>query len=309
MANWLSPLGLRATARPFTSDRWWAVTVYAAVAAVLIWLAAWLAGRREYDTGLMPSRQLSDARLNIRSGTGLAMRLSRATILSWAGAVVCMGTLFSTMGSGVVRQSRQGDLGGFLGAQLGSGDPMAAYFAYGGTVVGMAVTAFAVLGVLRAGRDEHDGLSDHVLATGVRRWRPLASSAAVTAAGSAAILLATGAADALVAPRPSPTPSRCAFAYSAGQWPAAMAAAGSPRSWWAYGPGPPGPAWIPLAASGILARSAGCSASHRPSKTSASSSTFPTLPLPASTWAVSRSFWLSPEPPPWPASSPLPTAT
>lgn len=253
--NWLTPLGLRATAQPFTGDRWWAVAVYAAVAAALVWWGGRLAGRREYGTGLLPSRQLSNARLNIASCAGLAGRLSRTTTMAWAVMVACVGTLFSTIGAGAVQQSRQGDMSGFLGAQLASGDPEASYLAYCGTVVGMAVTAFAVLGVLRAGRDEHQGLTDHVLATGVGRWRPLASSVAVTAAGSAAILLITGMADALIAPAAitGDHVAARAFAYTVGQWPSAMAAAGItallvglwPRAAWL--------AWAPLAAGGVLA--------------------------------------------------------
>jgi ABC-2 type transport system permease protein len=38
-----------------------------------------------------------------------------------------------------VEQSRDGDIGGFLGAQLGSGDPAAGYLAYCGTLAGCAV--------------------------------------------------------------------------------------------------------------------------------------------------------------------------
>ena len=253
--NWLSPLALRTTAGPFTHDRWWILAVDTVAAAALACLAVRLSDRREYGAGLLPSKNASDARLNIRSGLGLIARLSRGTVLTWTIAVTCTGALFAAMGSTAVQQSRQGDLDGFLGTQLESGDPAAAYFAYCGTFVGMAVTAFAVLSVLRAGRDEHDGLTDHVLATGVRRWQPLAWSVAAAAAGSAVILLATGTASALIAPTTITGTDIAvrAFAYYVGQWPAATAAAGwtallvglRPRAAWL--------AWAPLAASGALA--------------------------------------------------------
>lgn len=253
--NWLSPLAMRSTAGPFTHDRWWVLALYLAVAAALAGLAVRLSDRREYGAGLLPSRVTGDARLNIRSGLGLISRLSRGTVLVWIVAVAAVGTLFSAMGSAAVQRSREGDIDGFLGAQLESGDPTAAYFAYSGTVVGLVVTAFAVLNVLRAGRDEQDGLTDHMLAAGTRRWKPLAWSVTVTAAGSAAILLVTGAAGALIAPMTITGTDIAvrAFTYCVGQWPAAMAAAGwtallvglRPRSAWL--------AWAPLAASGVLA--------------------------------------------------------
>ncbi len=253
--NWLSPLALRATAGPFTDDRWWPLAFSTGIAAALAGGAVRLSGRREYGAGLLPSHDTGGRRLNIRSGRRLVVRLTRGTILAWTVAVTCIGTLFAAMGSAAVEQSRKGDLGGFLGEQLGSGDPVAAYFSYCGTLVGLAVAAFAVLGVLRAGREEHEGLSDLMLAAGTARWRPLAWNTAVTAAGSAVILLTAGAAGALIAPLTITGTDVAvrAFAFCVGQWPAAAAAAGwtallvglRPRIAWL--------AWAPLAASGTLA--------------------------------------------------------
>lgn len=253
--DWLSPLGLRATVRPFTGDRWWVLAIHVAVALALAGLAVLLSDRREYGAGLVPPREPGDTRLNIRTGFGLTARLSRRSVLAWTVAVACVGTLFSAMGSGVVRQSRSGDLGGFLGAQLGSGDPVAAYFAYSGTVVGMAVAAFAVLTVLQARHDEVTGLTGHALATGVRRWEPLVWNVAAAGAGSAVILVATGALSAVIAPPVIGGTHAAvrAFAYSAGQWPAAMACAGwttlliGVRPRWAW------LAWAPVVAGGGLA--------------------------------------------------------
>jgi ABC-2 type transport system permease protein len=141
----------------FAENRWWPLAAYLVVVVALAWLATFLADRREYGAGLIRRRDLHGTRLNIHSCLGLTARLARQSILIWTVAVACIGTLFSAMGSGVVQQSQQEDLGGFLGSQLGAGNPVAGYFGYFGTVVGMAVTSFAVLGVLRARQDEVDG--------------------------------------------------------------------------------------------------------------------------------------------------------
>lgn len=253
--NWSSPLALRAVVRPFDDDRWWAFGPWLAAAAMLAWLAARLGHHREYRAGLLRPRQPRASRLRIRSGLGLTARLARRPVLTWTIAVACLGTLFSAMGSGVLKQSRYGDIGGFLGAQLGSGDAVAAYFAYSGTVVGIVVAAFAVLDVLRARREEVDGLVDHILATGVRRWQPLAWRVAATCAGSAVILLTTGVLSALVAPTVinGAGVTVRAFAYSVGQWPATAAAAGWTALLAGRWPRLAGLAWAPLVASSVLA--------------------------------------------------------
>jgi ABC-2 type transport system permease protein len=253
--NWLSPLGLRATVRPFTGNRWWALAAYLTLAVVLAWLATVLHDRREYRAGLIRQCNLHDTHLNIHSSLGLAARLARQPVLTWTIAVAAIGTLFSAMGSGVVKQSQGGDVGGFLGAQLGAGDPVAGYFAYSGTIVGMVAASFAVLSVLRGRHDETGGLTDHVLAAGIRRWAPLAAQVAVTALGTAAVLVATGALSALVAPLviDGTDIAGRSFGYVAGQWPSAMAMAGWtallvgrwPRLSWL--------AWVPLVASATLA--------------------------------------------------------
>jgi ABC-2 type transport system permease protein len=253
--NWITPLGLRATVRPFAQTRWWVLATAAVVALALAQLATVLSSRREYRAGLLRQRDRRDTRLNVRSVFGLTRRLSRPSLVTWTVAVAVIGTLFSAMGSGVTQQSRNGDLGGFLGAQLGTGDPIAGFFAYSGTVVGMMVATYAVLSVLRSRHDEADGLIDTVLATGIRRWTPLASQVAVTALGSAVILVTTGALTAVVAPRfiNGSDVAILAFAYVVGQWPAAMAAAGWtallvgrwPRATWL--------SWVPLVVGGTFA--------------------------------------------------------
>jgi ABC-2 type transport system permease protein len=253
--NWLTPLGLRATVRPFAENRWWPLAAYVVVVLALGWFATFVSDRREYGAGLIRRRDLRGTRLNIQSCLGLTARLARQPILTWTVAVASLGMLFSAMGAKVVQQSQRGDLGGFLGSQLCTGNPVAGYFGYFGIVVGMAVTSFAVLSVLRDRQDEVDGLTEHVLATGARRWAPLAGQVAVTAVGTLIILVVTGVLSALVAPTVinGPDVAVRAFSYTIGQWPAAMVAAGwtafligfRPRLTWL--------AWLPLIVGGVLA--------------------------------------------------------
>jgi ABC-2 type transport system permease protein len=112
-----------------------------------------------------------------------------------------------------------------------------------------------VLTVLTSRHDELGGRTDHVLATGTRRWAPLASQLAVTAVGCIVVLIATATLTALVAPAviDGKDVAVRAFAYVVGQWPAAVAMAAwtavliglAPRLTWL--------AWVPLVLSGALA--------------------------------------------------------
>jgi ABC-2 type transport system permease protein len=226
--NWLSPLGLRATVEPFTANRWAGLAPAVLATVVLAGLAIALSGRREVGDGLIRRHDTRDGRLRVAGPLGLTARLARSTILAWTVSVAAIGTFFATIGAGTVDQGRGGDVGGFLGAQLGTDDPAAGYLAYCGTVVGILVSAFAVLSVLSARHAEHRGLTDQVLATGLRRWAPLAAQAVVTAVGCAVVLAVTGILTALVAPSviSGDGIATRGMAYVVGQWPATVAITG-----------------------------------------------------------------------------------
>ncbi len=253
--NWASPLGLRATVRPFSGLRWWAFAPALLAVVLLAVLAAVLAGRREFRAGLVHRRQRNEARLHAGGPTRLALRLARSSLLAWTIGVALIGGLFSAMGSGVVRQSRDSSVGGFLGSQLGSDDPAAGYLAYNGLFVGLLVCAFAVLSMTAAQREESAGLTDLVLTNGLRRWSPLAAQAAATMIGAAVILAVTGAFAALIAPTviDGHAIAERSLAYTAGQWPAAIAMTGCAAMLYGLRPRLVWLAWLPLAASGLFA--------------------------------------------------------
>lgn len=252
--NGLSVLGLRALAQPFEGDRWWAIAAALAVTVGLGMLAGWLAARREHSAGLVAARDRRVPRRAIGSGLALTARLVRAPAARWTIAVACLGTAFATMGSGVVEQARNDDVGGLLGDQVGAQDPVGGFLGYIGTLVAIAVCVFAALTVLAVRRDETDGVTDLVLTTGARRWAPLAWRVAVTWGASLVVLLAAGTLAALVVPLSlgGDRVASQAFAASLGQWPEAVALTGWgalvagrwPRATWLV--------WVPLVLSAGL---------------------------------------------------------
>jgi ABC-2 type transport system permease protein len=253
--NWLSPLGLRALVHPFEDDRWLVLVGVQVVVVGLAALALTAARRREYGSGLLRLRGEDDRRLRVRSTLRLLARLGRGSIVVWVAVVASVGTLFSAMGSGVVSMSQSGATGdGMLGSQLQQ-DPVAGYLAFAGILVALMTGVYAVVTVLRARRDETAGFTDHLWATGVPRWRPLAAQSVITASSSLLVLLVTGTLAALVAPRviDGDDVAARAFVYVVGQWPAVLVLVGTatlcvgllPRLSWL--------AWLPLVASGVLA--------------------------------------------------------
>ncbi|WIM93044.1 hypothetical protein ACTOB_005009 [Actinoplanes oblitus] len=159
------------------------------------------------------------------------------------------------MGSGTVEQQRRDQVGGFLGAQLTGTDPAAGYLSYCGTVVGIIASTFAILSVLAGGRAEQIGLTELLLATGIRRWTPLAAQAAVTAVASAVILTVTGALTALTAPAAIDGDSIAgrSLVYIVGQWPATIAMIGCATLVVGALPRLAALAWLPLLVSSVLA--------------------------------------------------------
>lgn len=251
----LSPLGLRATVRPFAADRWWVLAL--AVAGLVPWAALALIarGRREHGAGLVRRRDHRDSRLPIRGTAALAVRLDRGSVAAWTVTLAVIAGVFTALGSTAVEHQRTtGDVDGFLGAQLGTADPTAGFLRFVGVVLGILAALFAVLSVLRARREEVTGLTDAVLATGVARRRPLAGRAAVTAAAVAVILgvaAAVSAATAAVVFDGAPA-ARMAVGAVAGQWPAALAVGGGAALLAGALPRLTGLAWLPLGAGAVL---------------------------------------------------------
>jgi ABC-2 type transport system permease protein len=253
--NWVSPLGLRATTGPFTTDRWVALAAPATAVALFGAAAVVLSDRREFGSGMLPRRDTRPDRLNIRSVAALTVRLTRNSLLVWTVAVAAIGAFFSAMGSGVVDERRAGEIGGFLGAQLGKNDPVAGYLSYCGTVVGIVVCVYGILLVSESRQSERAGLTDLVLTTGVRRWVPLATQSVVAAGGCAVVLTATGLLDALVARSvlDGDDVAARAFFYVLGQWPSAAVIIGCTTLLAGAAPRLTALAWLPLAAGAVIA--------------------------------------------------------
>ena len=254
--HWITPLGLRATVEPFTSNSPRPLIVSFVVVILLAVVATALERSREIGGSVLRFSTTRVRRIRVSSPLGLAWRLGRATTVWWVAGIALGGALFTAMGSSVVETARQGRLsGGFLEAQLAGGDPASAFFGYTGTVVAIVVVASGILSTLEAVTEERSGPGEYLRATGTSAARMLAGHLGVALIGSALALGSTAALIAIVAPQAvsSPGIGGEAFQQVIGQWsgvlvllgPAILLAGWAPRLAWL--------GWIPYAAGVVLA--------------------------------------------------------
>jgi ABC-2 type transport system permease protein len=96
--RWITPLGWIEEMRPLTSPRLWVLAPIAALVAVLGACTILLAARRDVGAGTLPDRStLSSVRRLPTTPWGLAVYLSRGTLLAWGGSIVAYGLLLGSI--------------------------------------------------------------------------------------------------------------------------------------------------------------------------------------------------------------------
>lgn len=191
--RWLSPIGWAELIRAFAATRWWMLALPLAAAVLAGALAAVLAVRRDYDSGLLATRPGPPAaRASLRSPLALAWRLQRATVLAWV-----LGALVYGVGVGSAAKGINGLLGSAqvrkvvarMGGQAGLTN---AYLAALISLTGLAVAGFAIASVLRLRTEEAEQRADTVLATRASRTGWALSHLLIAAAGAVVILVVAG---------------------------------------------------------------------------------------------------------------------
>ncbi len=193
--RWASPIGWVQRLEPYAGQpRWWVLLLPLATAAGLGLVAGVLRARRDLGAGLLASRPGPAAASPRLAGTfGLAWRLERATLAAWALAMAALGGLLGWLATQVGSLVDQGSGTADLLAELGGRqDLVDSYLAASLGIAGVAVSAYAVLAVLRLRGEEEAGRVEPVLAAGVSRGRLVASRLVVALGGSAALLAVLG---------------------------------------------------------------------------------------------------------------------
>ncbi|WP_149203015.1 ABC transporter permease [Actinotalea subterranea] len=191
--SWASPIGWAQQTRAFVDLRWWPLLLCVALAVALTALAYVLAGRRDVGAGLVPARAgRADARPGLLGVAGLSARMERGSVVGWAIGLVVFAVLTGSMGQGIVESFEdQPQLAEIFGG-AGEGDILRGTLASFLGFFAMAVAVYVVIAVNRLRREEDEGRTAAVLATGVSRARWLGGSLLVTGAAATLLLAVSG---------------------------------------------------------------------------------------------------------------------
>lgn len=191
--SWLSPFHWAQATRAYVDERWWPLLLPVALATVLIVTAVALSARRDVGAGLVAPRfGRPAASFALRGPIGLALRLQRASLIAWGGALFVFGLGYGTLGSEVSDFVAENEaLADFISV-TGGASVTDAFFATFILLTAMLVAGFAIQSALRVRGEETAGRAEPVLATAVSRSRWAAGHLTIAMIGGAAILVLTG---------------------------------------------------------------------------------------------------------------------
>ena len=190
--SWLSPIGWYQAMHAYSGERWWPALLLAAAAFVAGATAYAVFDRRDVGAGLWAARPgPARAPVGLRSGLGLAWRLQRGSLVGWAAGLFVGGIAFGSIGDDV--EDLLGD-SGYAQDVFGAGGPdlVDSFYAASALMLALIAGGYAISSALRPRGEETDGRVESLLATALPRGRWLAGHLAITAVGSAVVVVLAG---------------------------------------------------------------------------------------------------------------------
>jgi ABC-2 type transport system permease protein len=234
--TWVSPIGWGQHMQPYAGNHWWPFALLVVFAALLIAVAYWLEGKRDYGAGLIaekPGKASAPARFG--SPLGLALRLQRNPIIGWTVAVVLGGMLFGSVVQAMTDLLK--DAGQGVNDLL-RGEGVDALLALLLSVMALITVIFALQTTVTLRSDEASGIIEPQLAGAVSRWKWSLQRLVIPAVWSAVLLVVGGYLVGAVygsAIHDSSQGGRLAMAALA-YWPAVMVFVGLAVLLWGYVP-------------------------------------------------------------------------
>jgi ABC-2 type transport system permease protein len=190
--SWVAPLAWAQQTAPFVLDRWWPLLLPLAFAAVTSMIGYRLSTRRDLDASLFAVRPgNAEAPSWLGSPLTLALRLQRASILGWSGAMLAAGVAFGSFADAMLTAA-EALPEAFLELFGGGEAVVAGYLGYMAVFMAYLVGVYAILSVQSLRSEETSGRGEPVLATPVSRVAWLGSHLAVTVAGVIVVLAMAG---------------------------------------------------------------------------------------------------------------------
>lgn len=192
--SWISPIGWVQQSRAFAGDRWWVLALAVGATVVIMAAGYLLQPRRDVGSGVFPPRPgPATAATALRSPLALAWRMHRGGLLGWTVALALFGAVFGAIANGIgdlvggSEQTRQ------IFERMGGGEQIVdAFLAAMAGFYGLIAAVYATTTALRMRTEEVGVRVEPLLATGVSRWRWMASHLTFALLGPAVLLAVAG---------------------------------------------------------------------------------------------------------------------
>jgi len=194
--SWLSPIGWAQQSRPFAGERWWTLVIPLCVAVVLVAAAFVLETRRDFASGLRPTKlgpPVGGPRL--AGASGLAWRLQRGSWAAWIIGIAFFAAVLGAVANGVLDIFRGNAQLERMFREMGGseGDLIDTFFAAVLPLIGMIACVHAITVILRVRSEETELRAEQVLATATTRTGLLASHAVHAIASPFVLMTVAGA--------------------------------------------------------------------------------------------------------------------
>ncbi|MGH9246613.1 MAG: ABC transporter permease [Acidimicrobiales bacterium] len=190
---WLSPFGWATETRAYVDERWWPLLLSVATTAVLIAVAVTISARRDVGAGVIADRPGPAAASRLLGRPfGLALRLQRASLLSWSVALFLLGLLYGGVAqeAGTLYEDIDA-LDDYL-ARIGAAEAADQYLALTLFVSALIAVGYSIQSALRPRTEESAQRAEPILATSVSRGSWVGSHLVMALGGSAVLLLLLG---------------------------------------------------------------------------------------------------------------------
>ncbi|WP_077324182.1 ABC transporter permease [Virgibacillus siamensis] len=178
--SWVSPLGWILESQSYVNNYWWPVLLTVFTAVILMLLALYLNAIRDLGAGFLPSRPGKNyATRFLQSPIGLALRIQRTSIISWAVGMFVIGASYGSVFGDLETFFSEMDIAENL-INRESGYSLTEQFAtILMAVMAMIGTVPALMAVLKLKGEEKKGRVEHFLSRAVSRTKLLGCYVAV----------------------------------------------------------------------------------------------------------------------------------
>lgn len=196
--SWLSPIGWAQAIRAFADERWWVLALPVGTAAMLTALAIALQAHRDIGGGMIAQRAgRAAARPGFDSAMALALRLQRASAISWTVGLAFFGFFYGVVADQAETLFEENPEMAEFFEQLGQLSPTDAFLSTSVLMLALIGSGFSISSTLRLRSEESAMRADSLLCTPTSRRTWALSHLTMALGGTLAIMAVTGAATGL----------------------------------------------------------------------------------------------------------------